>query len=73
MTYQRGKIYRTESGAQMKESDLLVSDILERALNGGIKLDPSIMDSGIGIDLIASKPHIIVVNADKGYQDDRLR
>ncbi len=73
MTYQRGKIYRTDEGAQVKERDLLVSDILERALNGGIKLDYSIMASGVVIDLIAGKPHIIVVDADKGYRDDSPR
>lgn len=69
--YQKGKIYRTETGEQVKESDLLASEVLERALNGGISLDPSITGSGIGIDLIASKSHIIVANADEGCRDDK--
>lgn len=71
MSYQKRKIYKAEASLQVKESDLLASEVLERALNGGIRLDPSITGSGIGIDLIASKSHIIVADADKDYRDDR--
>ena len=65
----KNRKYRSEF-MQVRERNLRASEVLERALNGGIIIDDLIRDAGTGVDVTKSRSHLVVASIGDDHRGD---